>query len=86
MLGVYSLRFKSDAERELERLPKSDLKRIRERIDRLQFVPRPPGCAKLGDPSIFRVRQGDYRIIYQVDDARRVVEVLTVAHRREAYR
>jgi len=86
MSGAYSLRFKRDAERELERLPKADVKRIRERIDQLQFLPRPPGCAKLGDPNIFRVRQGDYRIIYQVDDARRVVEILTIGHRREVYR
>lgn len=86
MSGAYRLRFKREAERELERLPKADGKRIRKRIDRLQFAPRPPDCKKLGDHNIYRVRQGDYRIIYRVDDAQRVIDILIIGHRREVYR
>ncbi len=86
MSGAYSLRFKRDAEHELERISKVDVNRIRERIGRLQSVPRPPDCKKLGDPNIYRIRQGDYRIIYQVDDAQRLVQILRIGHRREVYR
>lgn len=86
MPGNYSLRFKRDAERELRRLPKADIQRLLDRIHRLATAPRPPGCKKLGEPSIYRMRQGDYRVIYAIDDTQRIVEVLRIAHRREVYR
>jgi mRNA interferase RelE/StbE len=48
--------------------------------------PRPPGCQKLATGDGYRVRQGDYRIVYTVDDEDRVVEVYKIGHRREIYR
>lgn len=81
-----SLRIKRSAEKELRRIPKADLRRIVERIERLATEPRPPGCEKLFDENVYRVRQGDYRILYSVDDSERVVEVLKIGHRREVYR
>ena len=80
------MRFKRSAENELRRLPKADLRRILKRIERLQAEPRPPGCEKLFGESIFRVRQGDYRILYLVDDGHRIIEIYKIGHRREVYR
>jgi mRNA interferase RelE/StbE len=53
----------------------------------LSTAPRPPGCEKLsGRPDRYRVRQGDYRVVYSVDDIERVVLVVKVGHRRDVYR
>lgn len=86
MPEAYALRFKRDAERELDRIPRANLARIMKRIHQLAFQPRPSGCKKLGEPSIYRVRQGDYRVLYQIDDENRIVAILKVGHRREVYR
>lgn len=86
MPSGYTLRVKRDAERDLERLPQADRRRTINRIRRLAVEPRPVGCKKLGEPDIYRIRQGDYRIIYQIDDALRVVQILKIGHRREVYR
>jgi mRNA interferase RelE/StbE len=82
----YSLRIKRSAEKELRRIPKANLRRIVERMQRLAVEPRPPGCEKLFEENIYRVRQGDYRILYSVDDEKRVIEVIKIGHRREVYR
>ena len=61
--------------------------RLRSAIDDLAQNARPPGCVKLaGEPDLYRVRVGDYRIIYQVNDPKLTVLVLSIAHRREIYR
>lgn len=61
--------------------------RLRVAIDGLAENPRPPGCVKLqGGDELFRVRVGDYRIVYQIQDAVLVVLVVQVGHRREIYR
>ena len=86
MTGSYSLATKKSAERELRSIPKDTLRRIVERIHRLAQDPRPPGCEKLSGEERYRVRQGDYRIVYSVNDASRTVEVVKVGHRREVYR
>ncbi len=61
--------------------------RLRAVIDDLEQNARPSGCAKLaGEPDLYRIRAGDHRIIYQVNDPRLTVLVLSIAHRREIYR
>jgi mRNA interferase RelE/StbE len=61
--------------------------RFREAIDSLAENPRPPGCVKLqGHVELYRVRVGDYRIVYQIQDAILVVLVVEIGHRREIYR
>ena len=66
---------------------KRDRQRVVRRIAALATEPRPCGCEKLtGATSVYRVRQGHYRIVYLVDDAARTVDVLKVGHRREVYR
>ena len=84
----YSLRIKPSASKELQIISgKATLSRLIERIRALAAEPRPQGAEKLaGRSNIYRVRQGDYRIIYSVDDESRVVDVIRVGHRRDVYR
>lgn len=86
MTGSYSVVVKRSAERELRALSKPDLRRVTERIRGLAAEPRPVGCEKLSGQDRYRVRQGDYRIVYAVDDGKRLVEVVKIGHRREIYR
>jgi len=75
------------AMRALERLARPDQQRVRAAIDLLANDPRPPGCVKLaGEDRTYRVRTGDYRIVYDVIDDRLVVQVVRIGHRREVYR
>jgi mRNA interferase RelE/StbE len=85
-MASYSIRIKRSAERELRALPKADLARIVKRIKNLTRDPRPPGCQKLSGHDRYRVRQGDYRIVYWIDDAQFIVEVVKIGHRRDIYR
>lgn len=86
MTASYNVSLKKSAQRELRAIPQPDLSRIVNRIQRLGEIPRPPGCEKLSGEERYRVRQGDYRIVYAVDDERRIVEVVKIGHRREVYR
>lgn len=75
------------AAKQLVKLPRQEQRRVQERIDELAVNPRPEGCVKLtGTRNGYRIRSGDYRIVYTVDDGVRVVSVTRVAHRREVYR
>jgi mRNA interferase RelE/StbE len=87
-VAVYRLLIKPSAAKEIEAIgAKRDRQRIVGRIRSLAAEPRPPSCEKLAGPSrLFRVRQGQYRVIYSVDDASRSIEVIKVGHRREVYR
>jgi mRNA interferase RelE/StbE len=83
---TYQIVIARSARRELERLPKQVARRLLSRIDSLQQNPRPPGSIKrIGSDDLWRVRSGDYRIVYRVNDSTRVVDVLVVRHRRDAY-
>ena len=86
MTGSYSLVIKRSAERELRTIPKPDLRRITERFRGLAQNPRPSGSEKLSGQDRYRIRQGDYRIVYAIDDETRTVEVVKIGHRREVYR
>ncbi len=75
------------AQRNLRRLPKEEFARAIRVIKRLASEPRPSGSRKIvGAESDWRVRFGDYRVIYEIDDAARVVRVMYIRHRRDAYR
>jgi mRNA interferase RelE/StbE len=84
----YRLLIKPSAAKEIEAIgSKRDIGRIIERIAALSMEPRPSGGEKLaGSENRWRIRQGDYRIVYSIDDTERVVEVVKVGHRREVYR
>ena len=86
-MGRYSLEIKRSASREIEDLPtKKDRRLVVDRITKLADDPRPPGSEKLVDGDRYRVRQGPYRIIYEIEDAARVVRIIKIGHRREVYR
>lgn len=85
-MASYSLTIRRSAAREIEALPKVDRIRVVERIQRLADDPRPPGCEKLSGEEKYRVRQGDYRILYEVADAIITVIVVKIGHRRDVYR
>ncbi|PKB64711.1 MAG: plasmid stabilization protein [SAR202 cluster bacterium Io17-Chloro-G2] len=83
----YRLLLSSRSRRALNAVPRLIFPRIQLAIDALANDPRPPGCVKLvGSSDQWRVRIGDYRVIYAVDDGRREVIILRVGHRREIYR
>jgi len=85
-MARYELRFKNSVAKDLRALPKSDVAKVLERIDALRDDPRPPGSEKLSGQERYRVRQGTYRILYEIEDQQVVVTVVKVGHRREVYR
>jgi mRNA interferase RelE/StbE len=84
----YRISIKRSAVRELEAVAqKGDRQRLVARIEALGNNPRPPSCEKLaGYTGGYRVRQGDYRVVYTIDDAERIVVIVKVGHRREVHR
>ena len=84
---TYRVEFTSSAQREFLRLPKADRQRVGQRIDALADNPRPAGCVKLAGASmLWRIRCGDYRVVYAIEDATLIVAITRVAHRRQVYR
>jgi mRNA interferase RelE/StbE len=75
------------AQKEHLAIPSPAYELIEERLLALPGNPRPPGCKKLKDGGgVWRVRVGDYRILYEIDDARALVTVATICHRKDVYR
>jgi mRNA interferase RelE/StbE len=85
-VGSYRLLIKRSAAKELEAVPTKDRKRIAAKIAALAGDPRPVGCEKLSGADKYRLRQGDYRVVYGVDDAALAVTVVKIGHRRDVYR
>lgn len=85
-MASYRLSLTASAEKELQGLPAKTVARIAVRVERLASVPRPPGCKKLvGGDKEWRIRIGDYRVVYEIDDAAKTVDVTRIAHRRDVY-
>jgi len=82
----YKILIRKSAAGELARIPKRDLIRIVERIRSLSDQPKPHGIEKLSGQERYRIRQGDYRIIFAIDDVRQTVEIYKIGHRSEIYR
>jgi mRNA interferase RelE/StbE len=74
------------AQKELQRLPDEAYMRVRDAIRLLADDPRPPECRKLTGREGWRIRVGEYRVIYEIDDVRKSVTILHVGHRRDVYR
>ena len=86
-MGKYRVLIKRSAKKELLAVStKSDRQRIVKRIQALAEDPRPPGCQKLSGYDRYRLRQHQYRIVYEVRDAEVVVNVIRIGHRRDVYR
>jgi mRNA interferase RelE/StbE len=77
---------KKSAAKEIERLPSVVLKRIIEKIESLATNPRPQGCKKLSGEEKYRVRVGQYRILYEIMDDMLVIYVVKVSHRKDVYK
>ena len=83
----YSITFAKSARKELEQLPTATADRIFFKIESLALVPHPVGCQKLqGGNSLWRIRVGAYRVLYEIDDHHAVVDISAIGHRREVYR
>ncbi len=85
-MANYKIKIKPSAVKELEKLPKKDLKKVVIKIQSLAFDPRPPGCEKLSGEEKYRIRQGNYRIIYSIEDNILSIVVVKVGHRRDIYK
>jgi mRNA interferase RelE/StbE len=84
---AYEVRLKPSAERELRKLPRQIQLRVARRLDGLTSDPRPHGCEKLaGLDDLYRIRVGEYRIVYQVSDQVLLILVVTIGHRGDVYR
>lgn len=79
----FELRFKRSVAKDLRGVPREGVNRILARAELLRDNPRPPDSEKLAGHELYRVRQGDYRIVYSIDDGTVVVEVIKIGHRRE---
>ena len=85
-MASYSVHIKRSAAKELEAVPLKDRKRIVRRIGELATEPRPAGCEKLSGEEKYRLRQGDYRILYEIVDNDLIVTVIKIGNRRDVYR
>jgi mRNA interferase RelE/StbE len=86
-MAAYAVTFARSARKELERFKDPLAFRIFTHIEALTKRPRPEGCKKLsGSEDLWRIRVGEYRVIYSIDDARRIVDITAIRHRSDAYR
>ena len=84
-MASYSLAFKKSVAKDLRSIPNQDVKRILKCIDSLREDPRAEGCVKLSGQERYRIRQGVYRIVYEIQNKELIVLVVKVAHRSEVY-
>lgn len=85
-MARYKLVFKKSVSKDLRPIPNQDVARILQRMEELQENPRPLGSEKLSGQERYRIRQGVYRIIYEVTDKLLIVTVVKVGHRKAVYK
>ena len=85
-MGKYKIDIKKSAVKEIEHLPRRDIRDILDKIFSLAENPRPHDSKKLSGQEKYRVRCGDYRILYSIEDAILIIFVVKVGHRRDVYR
>jgi len=85
-VASYKLLITRSASKELEEVPRKDRNRIIAKIRGLQGDPRPPGSEKLSGDDKYRLRQGDYRILYEIEDPQLIITVVRIGNRRDVYR
>ncbi|MGA8572437.1 MAG: type II toxin-antitoxin system RelE family toxin [Desulfobaccales bacterium] len=83
---TYSISILRRAQKELAHLPNESYEQVRDAIRALAYKPRPTGCRKLIGRAGWRIKVGDYRIIYEIDDKSCTIAVLHIGHRRDVYR
>jgi mRNA interferase RelE/StbE len=82
----YKLLIERSAQKDLAKIPDSDQHRIISAIEMLSQEPRPQGCKKLSGREAWRIRVGNYRVIYEIDDKKSEILVVVIGHRRDVYR
>jgi len=86
-LSDYNIEFVTSAAKEFRSLPTSIKERIAVAVDALGQLPRPTGVKKLKGPDdLYRIKIGEYRVVYEIDDPKKLIRVTKVRHRSEAYR
>ncbi|MDD4924325.1 MAG: type II toxin-antitoxin system RelE/ParE family toxin [Dehalococcoidales bacterium] len=83
---MYRIELRRQAQRSLDKLPKGDFTAITEAVQNLADSPRPKGVEKIKSAGLWRIRYGDYRIVYSIDDDNKIIIILRIGHRREIYR
>ncbi len=83
---MYKIELRRRAQRALDKLPKTDFQAVVEAMKELAQTPRPRGVEKVKTTGLWRIRQGNYRVIYGIDDSQQLVTVVRIGHRREIYR
>ncbi len=85
-MGKYKIFIRASASKELAAIPKDSLQKVLDRIRNLEEDPRPVGCDKLSAQERYRLRQGNYRIVYSIQDKEQTIHVVKIGHRKEIYR
>ena len=85
-MADYRVVLSRSARKELEGIPNTMADRIVRQLEALSRLPRPTGCLKLKGASQWRIRIGDYRIIYEIDDSARLIDVIYIRHRKDVDR
>ena len=85
-MGSFEIIFKRSVAKDLRQIPKKDVAKILKRIEALRVEPRPVGVEKLSGQEKYRIRQGVYRILYEIRNAELIVVVVKIGHRRDVYR
>ena len=83
---MYKIELRRRAQRTLDRLPEGSFNAVLDAVKGLGNSPRPKGVEKIKTAGLWRIRQGDYRIVYSIDDGQKTVTILRIGHRREIYR
>ena len=83
---TYKIELESRAKRDFLNLTDQVADRIGSALDDLQYNPRPPGAKKLTGQNGYRVRKGDYRILYTIEDRKKLIRVYRIGHRRDVFR
>ena len=85
-MGLYKLIFKASVEKEIRKISAPEITNILHKVESLSANPRPYGIQVLkGDNRYYRIRQGDYRIIYEINDPELIVRIIKIGHRRDVY-
>jgi mRNA interferase RelE/StbE len=82
----YDLQVRPSVWKDVEKIPKKDLQKILVRMESLRDDPRPASSVKLSGLEYYRIRQGDYRIVYEIDDPHLTVVVAKIGHRSDVYK
>jgi len=85
-MADYEIFFKASVWKDFKKIPQNDLKKILSRIEKLADNPRQLGCEKITGQELYRIRQGNYRIIYSIQDNELTIWVVKVGHRKDIYR